>query len=87
VMKAGREKFFSHAAPPGFALDSKRLESVKKKKTLNSYHLNVIFGGYQLQNYLKSMSSISKADWVKDLRKKKLLSLCFFPHLEGRLWH
>lgn len=55
MMKAGREKFFSHAAPPGFALDSKRLESVKKK-TLNSYHLNVIFGGYQLQNYLKSMS-------------------------------
>lgn len=32
MMKAGREKFFSHAAPPGFALDSKRLESVKKKK-------------------------------------------------------
>lgn len=43
MMKAGREKFFSHAAPPGFELDSKRLESVKK--TLNSYHLNVIFGG------------------------------------------
>lgn len=58
MMKAGREKFFSHAAPPGFALDPKRLESVKKKKktTLNSYHLNVIFWGYQLQNYLKSMS-------------------------------
>lgn len=34
-MKAGREKFFSHAAPPGFALDPKRLESVKKKKKNN----------------------------------------------------